>query len=290
MRTSCLCASLYLPVSSVFFADYFNNGKPMAFQGLKPQHIDRLLPHGLVATRQWVLEQGVSRHALDNAVKSHRLHKLAVGVYARAESRLSWQAVVCSLQRMADRSVLVGGVSALQVLGLGQYLSFGDTQKLHLYAEGKVPGWLGRVAAKASFQWHSTRMLWGAEVLENKTYQKHLQWRDDLPEIALSCSEKAYLEMLADIPDGISFDHADELMQGLTSLSPSKLDALLRGCKSIKVKRLFFWLASRHNYPWFRKLNRDDYDLGKGKRVIAKSGKLDNTYLITVPEHLHGPK
>ncbi|MES9881954.1 MAG: hypothetical protein ABW185_13840 [Sedimenticola sp.] len=44
----------------------------MEFHGLKPQQIDRLLPHGLVATRQWVLEQGVSRHALDNAVKSQK--------------------------------------------------------------------------------------------------------------------------------------------------------------------------------------------------------------------------
>ncbi len=262
----------------------------MKLQGLKPQQIDRLLPYGLVATRKWLLEQGVSRHALDNAVKSHRLHKLAVGVYARSESPLSWQAVVCSLQRMAGRPTLVGGISALQVLGLGQYLLLGDSPKLHLYAEGKAQGWLSRVAAKASFQWHSTKLLWGAEVLDNEAYQKRLQWRDDLPEISLSCAEKAYIEILADIPGVISFDYADEIMQGLTNLSPRKLDALLSACESVKVKRLFFWFAGRHSYPWLRKLSSENYDLGKGKRVISKSGKLDNTYLITVPEHLHGSR
>ncbi len=257
---------------------------------LKSQQLEQLLPYGLVATRKWLLGQGMSRHALDNAIKSCKLHKLAVGTYARLTSPLSWQAVVCSLQRMSDRPVLVGGVSALQELGFGQYLSFSTAQLVHLYGEGKIPSWLARIQQKANYQWHNTKALWSMEVLEDESYQKPHQWRDDLPVIALSCVEKAYLEMLADVPERVSFNYADELMQGLTSLSPRKLDALLKASQSIKVKRLFFWLASRHNYPWFRKLNRDDYDLGKGKRVIAKSGKLDNTYLITVPEHLHGQK
>ncbi len=81
----------------------------------------------------------MSRHALDNSIKSCKLHKLAVGTYARLASPLSWQAVVCSLQRMSDRPVLVGGVSALQELGFGQYLSFNSAQLVHLYGEGKVP-------------------------------------------------------------------------------------------------------------------------------------------------------
>jgi hypothetical protein len=34
--------------------------------------------------------------------------------------------------------------------------------------------------------------------------------------------------------------------------------------------------AKRPNYPWFRKLDAADYDLGSGKRVVAKGGKLDN--------------
>jgi hypothetical protein len=49
------------------------------------------------------------------------------------------------------------------------------------------------------------------------------------------------------------------------------------------VKRLFFWLAQRQSYSWFKKLDRSKYDLGSGKRVIAKGGKLDKDYLITVP-------
>jgi hypothetical protein len=259
-------------------------------QGLTTQQLDRLLPYGLVATRQWLLAQAVSPHALDNALKSQRLRAQGVGVYARADTPLSWQAVVCSLQRMTERPVLVGGLSALQFLGFGQYLSLSELQHIHLYGEGTAPGWLSRVPANVRLDWHSTKKLWPDSVLGDQTYQKAYPWRDDLPALRVSCAERACLEMLGDLPDGLSFDHADELMQGLTTLSPRKLDGLLLDCKSVKVKRLFFWLANRHNYAWFRKLNKEDYGLGTGKRVIAKGGRLDNAYLITVPEHLHGSK
>ena len=105
----------------------------------------------------------------------------------------------------------------------------------------------------------------------------------------ISNPELAIMEVLMDVPKRVSFDHADELMQGLTQLSPRKLTELLNVCKNVKVKRLFFWLAERYaNYPWRKRLGAEDFDLGVGKRVIAKGGKLDNRYLITVPENMHG--
>ncbi|WP_095210104.1 type IV toxin-antitoxin system AbiEi family antitoxin domain-containing protein [Endozoicomonas ascidiicola] len=54
----------------------------------------------------------------------------------------------------------------------------------------------------------------------------------------------------------------------------------------MKVKRRFFWLAQRHHYTWFARLNSDNYELGSGKRVIAKHGVLGSQYLITVPSHM----
>jgi hypothetical protein len=104
----------------------------------------------------------------------------------------------------------------------------------------------------------------------------------------ISSPEKACLEMLMDVPNTVSFEHADELMQGLTSLSPRKLEVLLNACRHVKVKRLFFWFADRQGYNWLKKLDYQNFDLGKGKRVVAKGGKLDKKYQITVPEYLHG--
>lgn len=57
----------------------------------------------------------------------------------------------------------------------------------------------------------------------------------------------------------------------------------------MKVKRLFFWLADRHNHSWLKQIDRDTVDLGKGKRMLVKGGRLDPKYLITVPEDLSAP-
>lgn len=252
------------------------------------QQLDALLPYGMVATKQWLLAKGMNRHSIDNALKSKKLEMLAVGVYARAGLPVTWQGVVCSLQRMAEQPIHVGGLSALELLGFGHYLSGIKAKTIHLYSQAKLPLWLAKLEQTATFEWHGTRKLWSPEVMVAEDYVVAHRWREDLPSLKLSCPEKACFEMLLGVPDSTSFDHADELMQGMTSLSPGKLTALLKNCRHVKVKRLFFWLAARQGYFWFKKLDCKDFDLGKGKRVIASGGKLDKTYLITVPEHLHG--
>jgi hypothetical protein len=60
------------------------------------------------------------------------------------------------------------------------------------------------------------------------------QW--DWP-LTLSTPERAILEMLDGLPTHESFDRADKIMEGLTTLSPRRLQKLLLDCKSIKVKR-----------------------------------------------------
>ena len=261
-------------------------------KGAYKQSLKALLPYGMLATKKWLAEQGLSAHAIDNAVKTETLLLLATGVYSQYSRSLSWEGVVASMQRMdvnsSDKlpSVIVGGLSALSLSGLSQYLSLGSTPHIHLYAQGKLPSWLGRLSLPIECEGHSTNTLWPEWLLQDKTFIRQHEWEAELPPVYFSCPEKALLELLTDLPDAVSFEHADELMQGLMNLSPRKLDTLLKACKSVKVKRLFFWLAKRQAYPWFNKLNVEDYDLGSGKRVVAKGGKLDTDYLITVPSHM----
>lgn len=250
--------------------------------------IEALLPHAMVATRKWLLAQGVGIHTFDNAVKSDKLRALAVGVYARTGVPVPWEGLVASLQRMSASPVHVGGKSALELFGLGHYVSRAREKTVHLYSEDKLPTWLGKLETSYRFKWHGTKTLWSPELLFEKAFVREHEWREELPPILVSCPEKAVIELLVDVPDTISFEHADELMQGLTSLSPRKLEQLLKVCRHVKAKRLFFWLAERQNYPWIKKLNYQDFDLGSGKRVVEKGGKLNQKYLITVPEHMNG--
>jgi len=261
-------------------------------KGTYRQSLKALLPYGMLATKRWLADQGLSAHALDNAVKTETLLLLATGVYSQYSRSVSWEGVIASMQLMEkDGSenaspVVVGGLSALGLSGLSQYLSLGNTPHIHLYVQGRLPTWLARLSLPMKFEGHRTSKLWPESVLQNKAFIKEHEWEAELPPVYFSCPEKAILELLMDLPDRVTFEHADELMQGLVNLSPRKLDTLLKACKSVKAKRLFFWMAKRQAYPWFSKLNVKDYDLGSGKRVVAKGGKLDTDYLITVPSNM----
>lgn len=246
----------------------------------------QLVPFGMIATRKWLLSNAISLHRIDNALKSHKLLALTTGVYARAEMPVTWEGVVCSLQKMSTQKPHLGGLSALELLGYAQYVS-SNKKTIHLYAKTKLPAWMDRLTISATFKWHSIRSMW-VDDLELDNYVIEHRWRDDLPSIKVSCPEKALLELLMDVPKSISFEHADEIMQGMTSLSPKKLSVLLHACCNVKVKRLYFWLAERQNYSWSKKLDYKEFDLGIGKRVIAEKGKMNNKYNITVPEHMHG--
>nr|WP_263429354.1 type IV toxin-antitoxin system AbiEi family antitoxin domain-containing protein [Nannocystis pusilla] len=95
--------------------------------------------------------------------------------------------------------------------------------------------------------------------------------------------------MLDELPQHESFHQVDMIVEGLRTLSPRRLQKLLVDCRSIKVKRLFFWFAERHRHAWLEHIDRSCIDLGSGKRLLVKGGKLDPKYLITVPKDLDAP-
>jgi hypothetical protein len=78
------------------------------------------------------------------------------------------------------------------------------------------------------------------------------------------------------------------LFRGLNNLRPTRLQKLLADCASVKVKRLFFYFADRHEHAWLKRLDKDAINLGSGKRMLAKHGVLDRAYQITVPGDLNG--
>jgi len=250
------------------------------------KRLREVLPLDMVATKPWLEAQGLNLHFLDNAVRSQTLVPLATGVYVRQEARLSWKGIVASLQRMSHTPIHVGGLTGLELEGLGHYLSKGNKPTVLLCSDAALPRWLFRIDTPTLFKWQGTRRLWPETLMQNKHYLRQDTWQTSLPPLLYSCPEKAFFELLAAVPDNISFQHADQLMQGGYNLSPRKLNDLLQTCLSIKVKRLFLWLAGRHQHAWLKHLTPNNYALGRGKRLLARGGKLDATWQITVPKEM----
>lgn len=258
---------------------------------LKPERrklLEQIMPEGMIVTRNWLAAQAsLDKHAIDNLVKSEQLKSLWKGLYTRGKVQLSWQSIAYSLQVVLKTDFVLGGLTALEQKGYSHYLPTSNKKTVHLYGNDKFPLWLNELSKDFTFVRHTRKELFSD--MENKTAEKYTTtvfWKDGMDELKISSPERACLEMLNEVPNKISFEHADQLIQGMTNLSPRTLQKLLETCSSIKVKRLFLWFGSRHNYTWFSKLNTDSIDLGSGNRMIAKAGKLDKHFHITIPKNL----
>jgi hypothetical protein len=265
----------------------------MSTNTIRRRELNRLLPEGAITTRTWLMNHDFGRHAIDNLVKSEMLTAVAPGVYTRQDGTPTWQGLVYFLQENLCLNLTVGGLSALDLMGLAHYLPFSDQKKIHLYGTAHLPSWINKAVPDVQFVWHSERKLLGKRTTPEayqsdplKLFTRLQPWKEGKGDLILSSPERALLEILTGVPNEISFEHANQLMQGMTSLSPRALQALLEQCKNIKVRRLFFWLAERHDHSWLDKLQPDKIEMGSGKRMLAESGKLDKKYNITTPKFL----
>jgi hypothetical protein len=96
------------------------------------------------------------------------------------------------------------------------------------------------------------------------------------------------LEMLHLVPRKVGFDEARLVMGNLVTLRPEVVQGLLAACHSVKVKRLFLYMAENQEHAWFSQVDLSKVDLGKGKRMIVSNGRYDQKYRITVPVDREG--
>lgn len=264
--------------------------------------LEKRLPEGLLVTSSWLGRHGYSRQLLNHYVKTGWLRQPARGVYQRPRGSLSWQQVVVSLQTILKKTLVVGGRTALELQGYGHYLQQ-EFKEVYLYGPELPPTWLEKLPVKVRLIYRNSGKLFPSEP-DKKSFLNLVQIRNPGAstgveagfttqpwgqwdwKLVLSAPERAFLELLDELPERESFEQADKLMEGLSNLSPQKLQKLLARCRSVKAKRLFFFFADRHQHAWLKRLDRAAIGLGKGKRMIVKGGKFDRTYQITVPENL----
>lgn len=268
--------------------------------------LERELPEGLLAHSAWFRKKGYSRQLLNHYVSTGWLEQPARGLFRRPRGTLSWQQVVISLQTiLLDHPFIVGGRTALDLQGYAHFLPQ-QTKEVHLYGPRPLPTWLDKLPLDVRFVHHNSRKLFKNDPItfgissltvnvlaharsSNDPLQRGLTVQSWGPwdwHLTLSTPERAILELLDELPQHESFHQVDKLMEGLTNLSPRRLQKLLVDCHSVKVKRLFLFFADRHKHAWFKQLKKDQIDLGTGNRMLVKGGKLDRTYQITVPEDL----
>lgn len=97
--------------------------------------------------------------------------------------------------------------------------------------------------------------------------------------------ERAVLQWLEALPDHTSWEHVDQVFQGLTNLRPNPSGGAFahpkhQGPASVPV------VCQPHPYPWLSAIRQDAIDLGRGKRMLVRGRRLDKKHQIKVPESL----
>jgi len=269
----------------------------------KLNQLEHLLPEGLITDAAWLSKHGYSSSLRSQYVSVGWLEQPTRQVFRRRRGSLNWQQVVISLQTLLAKNIVVGGRTALELQGFSHYLSH-ETKEVHLYGPKRPPAWVDKLALEVKFRYHNSERLFGGSVDAASSKPEFVSTSQTSPEslpanlvtqpwgqwgwkLTLSSPERAVLELLDELPNRESFHQVDKLIEGLANLSPRRLEKLLLDCRSVKVKRLFFFFADRHQHAWLQRLNKAAIDLGKGKRRLVRGGVLNAAYQITVPENLN---
>ena len=238
-------------------------------------------PKNTVAVYAWLDGQGVYRQLAGTYVKSGWIDRVGQGAFKRAGENIDWSGGLYTLQTQLGMSVHPAGKTALQLQGNAHYLPASLKQaKIVLFGSEneKLPKWFKSYKWEASVRYVMTG-LFGKDIGLGLTTYNSGNF-----EIKISSSERAAMELCYDVPIRESFDELDQIMSGLTTLRPRIVQELLEKCGSIKAKRLFMYLAEKHNHAWVKKLNLEKINFGTGKRSLCNNGHYDGKYKIVVPK------
>jgi len=249
--------------------------------------LNQLFKHsksGMILTLPWLAALGISYKLAWKYSKSKWLERVGEKAYKKINDKISWIGGVSAVQYQLNLPVHVGGKTALQLLGRTHFIPVHGIKEIYLFMLPKIslPKWINekvfpenifKICKTSSFGGNINQRSFG--VIEREF---------DGIKILLASPERAILEVLYLVPTKQTFEEAFLLMEGLTNLRPDVVQKLLKNCNSIKVKRLFLYMAEKNNHPWISGLNLKKIDLGSGKRKIGDGGVFDTKYQLSVPK------
>ena len=239
----------------------------------------KVLQSGCVVTVAWLESCGISRNLQKYYLKSGWLEPLGRSAYKKPGDTIEWQGALSAIQKQTETKVHVGGLSALALQGFSHYFRLSN-ETLHLFSplKSKLPKWF------VDYNWKLEVLHQQSSFLPNDIGIKEF----DLKQITVNISspERAIMECLYLAPQKIDLIECYHLFEGLVNLKPKLLNELLVNCNSVKVKRLFLYMAEKANHQWFQFLKTDQISLGKGNRMLTEKGVYISKYLISVPKEL----
>ena len=247
--------------------------------GTKINHLLLEQPPGVVLQSFWLAQQGYSIELQKHYRKSNWLKSIGTGAMIRAGEQVSYEGAIYALQNQNAFSVHPGGRTALSLLGKAHYLDLAVKRVIVFGTKGeKLPTWFKNYDWGVTIDYYTTSFL-PSDIGLTEVELKYFS-------IKISDPARALMECLHLAPEKQELVECFEMMEGLNNLVPKQVQTLLEKCQSIKVNRLFLYMAEKAKHKWFQHLDLKNIDLGRGKRSIVKNGIYINKYRITIPKEL----
>lgn len=238
-----------------------------------------LIPKGVVILSSWLENEGYSYELQHRYREGQWLQRIGQGAMIRSGDTVGYEGAVFALQEQAGLSVHPGAVTAMALLGKAHYLEL-NAKRVTLFGgrSDLLPAWFLNHNWGLEIDYYPTSFL-PAEVGLTKT---------EMNSFSLNISDRirAMMECLYLAPEKLDLVNCYELMEGLNDLRPDKVQFLLEQCASVKIKRLFLFMAEKAGHQWFSYLDLNKIDMGKGKRMLVRDGVYVPKYEITVPKNL----
>ncbi|MCJ7448593.1 MAG: type IV toxin-antitoxin system AbiEi family antitoxin [Bacteroidales bacterium] len=236
-------------------------------------------PSGVVFLASWLETNGYSRDLQRRYIKSGWLRPIGRGALVRTGQNVNWLGALHAIQNQAKSKIHIGGRSALNIHGLAHYLEM-EEKKRDLFAPRGtfLPSWF------INFDWGLEFILHKTDFLPDDAALVAVEVKNFT--VMISSPTRALMECLYLAPREFNLLEAYQIMEGLTALRPVEVQFLLSKCNSVKIARLFLYLAVKARHSWVKHLDMSKVDIGKGKRSIVTDGVFIPDFQITIPSDL----
>ena len=201
------------------------------------KHLLSNTPANIVLTSKYLAKSGFSHNLQKIYERSGWLTRLYDGAYVKLGEKIDINGALYAIQEQLGLSVHIGGTSALnEYYNIRHNISFNTKYQLIGTRGEKLPKWFVSLYSK-EIEFNRTTFLPDRFSL---TEQKKGNFSVKIP-----TPERAILEMLYLVPQKITLNEAYQIIETIAIAKPKEFQSLLEQCSSIKVKRLFLYIAEK---------------------------------------------
>lgn len=246
--------------------------------GTKINNLRQQIPSNGIMLTSWLEKSGFNRSEVYDYMKSGWLQRITTGVYQFTGDTPSLYGILASYQKQVDLKYHIGAASALELKGFSHYIAMGKpTAVVFSQVRPPLPKWLNNADLDMKLVEVASKVL-GTDGIERQDRQGQT--------LTVSSPERAIMECILLSPARYDLMDVYYLMEMLTSLRFHLVQRLLEDCTSVKVKRMFLYMAEKARHRWFAKLDLSRISLGSGTRSFMRGGVKIPAYDIVIPKEL----